>query len=236
MQDVEIRVDGFGLKKIFEPSEGLRRKIVSHFTKHSFLQIMNLIGGLDIIGNPTNLFRNVGTGVIELFEKPIEGFVKGPLEGLIGIGKGFGSLGKGLVIGIFGSVESLTSACGNLFASASVDPYYVNRRALRKTSKKAKHLFAGIWYGISELGIGIIEGGSSIFVNPIMGAHREGAKGFFKGTLQCTLGVVAKPLAGAFDCVSRTAEGITNSVTYYDDKSNTERVRTPRVSFLTAEK
>lgn len=45
----------------------------------------------------------MGTGVVELFEKPIEGFVQGPLEGIKGIGKGVGSLAKGIVSGVSNS-------------------------------------------------------------------------------------------------------------------------------------
>jgi vacuolar protein sorting-associated protein 13A/C len=39
------------------------------------------VGSVDVIGNPVGLFNNIGNGVTDLFEKPAEGFVKGPLEG-----------------------------------------------------------------------------------------------------------------------------------------------------------
>ena len=37
---------------------------------------------------------SIGLGFFEFFDKPIEGFIKGPIEGAIGIGKGTASLVK----------------------------------------------------------------------------------------------------------------------------------------------
>lgn len=52
------------------------------------------MGSLDILGNPVGLMKNIGTGVFDFIDKPIEGFVKGPLEGGYGIIKGTSSLIK----------------------------------------------------------------------------------------------------------------------------------------------
>ena len=50
------------------------------------------MGSIDLFGNPIGLAKNIGTGLFDFFDKPIEGFVKGPLEGGYGIIKGTGSL------------------------------------------------------------------------------------------------------------------------------------------------
>ncbi len=50
-----------------------------------YKNLANIVGNLDIIGNPVSLFNNVGNGVVDFFDKPMDGFVKGPIEGFYGI-------------------------------------------------------------------------------------------------------------------------------------------------------
>jgi len=59
---------------------------------------------VSIIGNPVSLFKNIGTGVSDLIEMPMGGFIKGPIEGGVGIVLGAGSLLKNTVSGTFQSV------------------------------------------------------------------------------------------------------------------------------------
>ncbi|CAD8214712.1 unnamed protein product [Paramecium pentaurelia] len=59
---------------------------------------------LILLGNPIGLIENVQEGFQDLFEMPYNGFVKGPLEGGLGIVKGVGSLTKGVVAGAFNSI------------------------------------------------------------------------------------------------------------------------------------
>ena len=56
-------------------------------------------------------------------------------------------------------------------------------------------------------------------------------KGFFKGTWQGLSGLVIKPVAGVFDAASKTAEGIKNTATHFDDKPNESREQQPRVFY-----
>jgi vacuolar protein sorting-associated protein 13A/C len=230
IDEAEFTIEGFCLTKIFEAETSLTNKISTHYTQKATRQLIKLIGALDIIGNPYNLFKNVGTGVVELFEKPIEGFVQGPLEGIKGIGKGVGSLAKGIVSGVSNSLSRATSVAASSLASISMDADYVNRRE-RRITKKPKHVISGLALGITELGMGIVEGGAGIFVNPIKGAIQGGPGGFCKGTLQCSIGIVSKPLTGVLDFASKTAEGIKNTATCWDDKANERRIRPPRVIF-----
>lgn len=46
-----------------------------------------------------------------------------------------------------------------------------------------------------------------------------------KGTWQGVSGLVIKPISGILDAASKTAEGITNTATYFDDKPNHRRIR-----------
>ena len=55
------------------------------YKKSLMKQIFLLMGSIDLIGNPVGLFSNIGAGMQDLVMKPAEGFVKGPLEGGLGI-------------------------------------------------------------------------------------------------------------------------------------------------------
>ena len=54
--------------------------------------MLKVLGSFNIIGNPVGLIKNLGIGVFDLIDLPMTGFVKGPIEGGIGIGKGVASL------------------------------------------------------------------------------------------------------------------------------------------------
>lgn len=49
---------------------------------------------------------------------------------------------------------------------------------------------------LQGLGYGIFDGVTGIFTQPIKGAHKEGARGFFKGFGKGIGGAVCKPAAG----------------------------------------
>jgi vacuolar protein sorting-associated protein 13A/C len=55
-------------------------------------QLLKLLGSLSVLGNPIGLFNNISTGVTDLIQLPVDGFMKGPLEGGLGVVQGAGSL------------------------------------------------------------------------------------------------------------------------------------------------
>lgn len=83
-----------------------------------------LLGSLNIIGNPVGLFRNVSSGVSDLFSKPKEGFIQGPLEGGLGIMQGAGSLVKNTVVGVFNSVNKITGSVSFALGYLTLDKEY----------------------------------------------------------------------------------------------------------------
>lgn len=56
----------------------------------------------------------------DLFDKPIEGFIKGPIEGGIGITKGVGSLVKNTVSGTSNSAGKISGAIAGGFSTISM--------------------------------------------------------------------------------------------------------------------
>jgi vacuolar protein sorting-associated protein 13A/C len=88
-------------------------------------QIFKIVGSIDILGNPLGLFKNIGQGVFDFVDKPIEGFINGPLGGGIGLIKGTGSLVKNTLAGTFNSVEKITGSIGSGFSSLSNVNYII---------------------------------------------------------------------------------------------------------------
>ena len=66
---------------------------------------------------------------------------------------------------------------------------------------------------------------------PYEGAKKSGLSGFLKGSVHGIVGLLVKPIAGVFDATSKTAEGIKNTATHFDDKPNERRMRLPRVFY-----
>ena len=64
-----------------------------------------MLFSVDMLGDPVNFVKHLGTGVKEFYNKPKDGFKKGPIDGGKGILKGTYSLIKNPVEGTFGSVS-----------------------------------------------------------------------------------------------------------------------------------
>lgn len=56
------------------------------------LSFYKIFGSINIIGNPVGLVQNIAIGVWDFVDKPMTGFIKGPLEGSYGLFRGIGSL------------------------------------------------------------------------------------------------------------------------------------------------
>ncbi len=84
--------------------------------------------------------------------------------------------------------------------------------------KKASHLGTGVKLGLQSIFNGIGGGIVGLVSKPIEGAEKGGAFGLVKGITKGIAGLVFKPITGVIDAASKTAEGIKNTATYFDDK------------------
>ena len=81
-------------------------------------------------------------------------------------------------------------------------------------------VFDGVGRGFMSFGKGVYSGITGVFTKPISEIKKSGASGFFKGIAKGIGGLITKPIGGVFDAVSITADGIKNTVTFFDDKAN----------------
>ena len=79
----QLKIRGLQLRHVYELQHGFINIIKTHLSNQQRLNLAKMVGSMNVIGNPVQLFSNLGDGVVEFFEKPVEGFVKGPIEGVI---------------------------------------------------------------------------------------------------------------------------------------------------------
>ena len=59
--------------------------LVNQYKSATLIKIIKIFGWIDVLGNLVYLFKNIGSVVKDFFQKPIQGIVQGPLEGLRGL-------------------------------------------------------------------------------------------------------------------------------------------------------
>lgn len=157
LDEAPLKIAGFKSTYIFNSVEGLTDIIQHHYVINGAKQALKLVGSLDIIGNPVNLFSNVGTGITDFFDKPIKGFVKGPIEGAKGLGEGTGSLVKNTVAATFTSVSAISGSVASGLSALTMDEEYIRQRE-RMQMKRPKNVISGIGTGAQSLATGVFKG------------------------------------------------------------------------------
>jgi len=230
LDSAPLTLNGIVLENVFDSKEAITKKIVDKYKDEVTKSIPKLLGSLDIVGNPVGLFTNISSGVVDLVEKPVQGFLQGPLEGGKGILEGAGSLMKNTVSGTFNSIGKVTGSLASGLSNLTMDDEYMAQREKSKM-RRPKHLGEGVVQGVTSIFKGVGEGVTGVFTKPIEGASKGGLKGFFKGAFQGVTGLVVKPVTGVLDAAANTAEGIKNTATAFDQKPNENRERYPRAFY-----
>ena len=124
--------------------------------------LLKLLGSSDLIGNPTDFVNTLGTGVKQFYYEPKEGFMKGPIQGGIGLIKGTGALVGHTAAGLAGSVSKITNTLNRGFLHLSFDQEYRHKKEIRDIKEKPKGVIDGVGKGIKGFGIYLFEGVSGI--------------------------------------------------------------------------
>jgi vacuolar protein sorting-associated protein 13A/C len=230
IDDAPINLNGIQLSNFFDTIDGIVTKLGLHYKEALLNSLLQVIGSIDILGNPFGLMKHLAVGVFDLIDKPIEGFVKGPLEGGFGIARGAGSFLKNTVAGTFNSVQKITGSFATGISSLSLDDEYLAQREKIKMTKP-KHALDGLKQGAMSIFSGLEKGLTGIVTQPYEGYKKGGFGGILKGSIQGLAGLVVKPVAGIFDATSKTAEGIKNTATHFDEKPSDKRQRFLRVFY-----
>jgi len=69
------------------------------------------------LGNPVKFFDRISNGFNDLVDKPVQGFLEGPIEGGIGIIAGAGSFAAKTVGATFNSLHNIADSLANGLSS-----------------------------------------------------------------------------------------------------------------------
>ena len=125
-------------------------------------------------------------------------------------------------------------------ASLTMDSEYLHNRQISKRTERISHVGNGLYYGTKRLGVGILQGVSGVFIQPVKGAQKEGLQGFVKGVGKGIVGAAVKPVVGVGDFLSNTVGGAKATTTAISEftmigksrkRGVAHRTRTPRLIY-----
>uniref|UniRef100_A0A1I7W7I3 VPS13_C domain-containing protein n=1 Tax=Heterorhabditis bacteriophora TaxID=37862 RepID=A0A1I7W7I3_HETBA len=209
LQDVVFKLAYFERKCVFYSSDQLNSEITSHYVKQALRQLYVLVLGLDIIGNPFGLVRDLSAGVEDLFYQPFQGLVQGPEEFATGVAIGVQSMFGHAVGGAAGAVGRITGTVGKGVAALTFDSEYQRKRQ-EDLNRRPQTFGEGMARGVKGLGMGVVGGITGVVTKPIEGARQEGGLGFVKGVGKGLVGVVTRPVSGVVDFASSTLNSVRN--------------------------
>ncbi|KAF8365260.1 hypothetical protein PRIPAC_83089 [Pristionchus pacificus] len=157
----------------------IQSQFISILLKSAIKQLYVLVLGLDIIGNPFGLVRDLSSGVEDLFYQPFQGAIQGPEEFVSGMALGVQSLVGHTIGGAAGAVGRIAGTVGKGVAALTFDDDYQRKRQEDLNRKPASGI-EGMARGVKGLGMGIVDGVTGVVTKPIEGARQGGAGGFVK--------------------------------------------------------
>lgn len=237
IEGAPIKINALEQKDIVGTTNDIINILQNQYMKMLRKNIFSILGASSLVGNPIQLANSFGSGVKDFFYKPIEGLVEGPIEGGKGLVKGTGSLFKHTVQGTFGSTSSIFNSLSKGVLVLASDSDYLKKRESQNHKDRPSNVFQGFGYGIKSAAKSFSSGITGVVTMPVKGAKEKGFTGFLTGTVKGVAGLVAKPVSGTLDIISKTSEGIKNNTKMFEKEKGRgmERIRLPRV-FYTKER
>ena len=211
IDDAPVQLKSLIILKALGTSDKFIEQVSKHYISSGKRQILGLVGSIGILGNPTALVKNLGSGFHSFFTEPAKGIRKGPKAFGKGAAKGTKKLLAGVFTGAGGTVSAVTGAVGDGVSKLTMDKDFVAARKKRAAKVKKGGAANGVLQGGKAFAGGIASGIGGLFYQPFKGAKQGGVKGFFGGVGKGLVGVVTKPVAGTLEAVSNTFEGVANS-------------------------
>lgn len=224
VQDVVFKLAFFEVQNQVYTTQELQWEVIRHYSRQAIKQMYVLVLGLDVLGNPFGLFRDLSEGVEAFFYEPYQGAIQGPEEFVEGMALGVKALVGGAVGGLAGAASRITSAMAKGVAAITMDEEYQQKRR-EAMNKQPSGIREGLTRGGKGLVSGFVSGITGIVTKPIKGAQKEGAAGFFKGVGKGLVGAITRPTGGIIDMASSTFQGIKRATDTSDD---VESLRPPR--------
>ncbi|XP_066231199.1 intermembrane lipid transfer protein VPS13D isoform X2 [Saccopteryx leptura] len=209
-EDAVINLDPFTRVHPYETKEFIINDILKHFQEELLSQAARILGSVDFLGNPMGLLNDVSEGV----------------TGLIKYGN-VGGLIRNVTHGVSNSAAKFAGTLSDGLGKTMDNRHQSEREYIRyHAATSGEHLVAGI-HGLAH---GIIGGLTSVITSTVEGVKTEGGvSGFISGLGKGLVGTVTKPVAGALDFASETAQAVRDTATLSGPRTQAQRVRKPRV-------
>ncbi|KAM4737865.1 intermembrane lipid transfer protein VPS13D isoform 3-T3 [Anableps anableps] len=208
-EDAVINMYPFTRVHPYETQEIIINDILKHFREELMSQAAQILGSVDFLGNPMGLLNDVTEGVSELIKY-------GNVGGLI----------RNVTHGVSNSAAKFAGTLSDGLGKTMDNRHQSEREYIRyHGATSGEHLVAGI-HGLAH---GIIGGMTSIITSTVEGVKTEGGvSGFFSGLGKGLVGTVTKPVAGALDFASETAQTVRDIASLSNHRLTVQRVRKPR--------
>ncbi|KAM7412373.1 hypothetical protein PAMA_022044 [Pampus argenteus] len=208
-EDAVINMYPFTRVHPYETQEIIINDILKHFREELISQAAQILGSVDFLGNPMGLLNDVTEGMSELIKY-------GNVGGLI----------RNVTHGVSNSAAKFAGTLSDGLGKTMDNRHQSEREYIRyHGATSGEHLVAGI-HGLAH---GIIGGMTSIITSTVEGVKTEGGvSGFFSGLGKGLVGTVTKPVAGALDFASETAQTVRDMASLSSHRLSVQRVRKPR--------
>ncbi|XP_063799608.1 intermembrane lipid transfer protein VPS13D isoform X1 [Pseudophryne corroboree] len=208
-EDAVIDLDPFTRVHPYESREFIINDALKHFQEELLSQAAKILGSVDFLGNPMGLLNDVSEGV----------------SGLIKYGN-VGGLIRNVTHGVSNSAAKFAGTLSDGLGKTMDNRHQTEREYIRyHAATSGEHLVAGI-HGLAH---GIIGGLTSVITSTVEGVKNEGGlSGFISGLGKGLVGTVTKPVAGALDFASETAQAVRDTATLSGHRTQVQRVRRPR--------
>ncbi|XP_043780095.1 vacuolar protein sorting-associated protein 13D isoform X3 [Cervus elaphus] len=208
-EDAVINLDPFTRVHPYETKDFIINDILKHFQEELLSQAARILGSVDFLGNPMGLLNDVSEGV----------------TGLIKYGN-VGGLIRNVTHGVSNSAAKFAGTLSDGLGKTMDNRHQSEREYIRyHAATSGEHLVAGI-HGLAH---GIIGGLTSVITSTVEGVKTEGGvSGFISGLGKGLVGTVTKPVAGALDFASETAQAVRDTATLSGPRTQAQRVRKPR--------
>ncbi|XP_034393657.1 vacuolar protein sorting-associated protein 13D isoform X3 [Cyclopterus lumpus] len=208
-EDAVINMYPFTRVHPYETQEIIINDILKHFREELISQAAQILGSVDFLGNPMGLVNDVTEGMSELIKY-------GNVGGLI----------RNVTHGVSNSAAKFAGTLSDGLGKTMDNRHQSEREYIRyHGATSGEHLVAGI-HGLAH---GIIGGMTSIITSTVEGVKTEGGvSGFFSGLGKGLVGTVTKPVAGALDFASETAQTVRDMASLSNHRLSVQRVRKPR--------
>ncbi|XP_067951088.1 intermembrane lipid transfer protein VPS13C-like isoform X2 [Watersipora subatra] len=221
--DIDFSLSEFTVTCTVVTTGQMSSDLITFYKSQAISQGYVFVLGLDIIGNPLGLAKDVRKGLKDFFASadPLNFNNESHKSLAQGIRSAYGSI----VGGVCGTGSKITESVGRGLNLLTFDRSFQKARG-RRVKSQPSHLAESLLLSGKTFGYAFGSGVTGVVTQPKKGAQRQGATGFFKGVGKGVIGILIKPAGGVFDSISVLLGGLRRAT--QSDMNEVERVRLPR--------